>query len=153
MDWLGEIPRHWTTQRNKHIFREIDERSDTGEEELLSVSHLTGVTPRSEKNVTMFMAETLGGYKLCSPGDLVINTMWAWMGALGTSDYKGTVSPSYNVYRVRQNENFNAKYLDLLYRTPQHVAEINRFWGFCTTPPNSLIFAKAPPDIRNCFCT
>ena len=59
---IGMIPAHWTVEQNKWIFEEIDERSQTGEEELLSVSHITGVTPRSEKEVYMFMAETLEGY-------------------------------------------------------------------------------------------
>ena len=48
----------------------------------LSVSHLTGVTPRSQKNITMFMAVSYIGHKLCYPGDLVLNTMWAWVGAV-----------------------------------------------------------------------
>jgi type I restriction enzyme S subunit len=47
----------------------------------------------------MFMAETYVGHKLCRPGDLVINTMWAWMGALGVAGVGGLVSPSYGVYR------------------------------------------------------
>ena len=57
------------------------QRSLSGEETLLTVSHITGVTPRSEKNVNMFMAETMAGYNVCHKGDLIINTMWAWMGA------------------------------------------------------------------------
>jgi len=52
--WLGEIPAHWEIERARWLFRERDQRSDTGEEELLTVSHLTGVTPRSEKDVNMF---------------------------------------------------------------------------------------------------
>ncbi len=48
LPWLGEVPAHWTTRRAKYLFREVDERSQTGKEVLLSVSHLTGVTPRSE---------------------------------------------------------------------------------------------------------
>jgi hypothetical protein len=55
----------------------------TGEEELLSVSHTTGVTPRSQKNVTMFKAESYVGHKVARSNDIVINTMWAWMSALG----------------------------------------------------------------------
>ena len=46
LDWLGSIPAHWGLLRAKRLFREVDERSKTGKEELLSVSHLTGVTPR-----------------------------------------------------------------------------------------------------------
>ena len=126
---IGQIPLHWKVRRNKHIFEEINERSTTGEEELLTVSHITGVTPRSEKEVNMFLAETFEGYKICRPGDLVINTMWAWMGALGTTEYEGIVSPSYNVYRLRKAETgqYTPKYLDFLYRTPAYVCEITRF--------------------------
>lgn len=75
MTWLGAVPAHWTLLRAKRLFREVDERSKTGKEELLSVSHLTGVTPRRLKTVTMFMAESNVGHKVCRPGDLVINTL------------------------------------------------------------------------------
>ena len=122
--WLGEVPAHWEVARNKVLFQEIDERSDDGDEELLTVSHLTGITPRSEKNVNMIMAETLEGYKKCHKGDLVINTMWAWMGALGISPLDGVVSPSYNVYRPRHAQRLNPGYYDHLYRTSQHVVEM-----------------------------
>ena len=48
--------------------------------------HISRVsTPRSEKTITMFMAESYVGHKICRPGDLVINTMWAWMGAFGVA--------------------------------------------------------------------
>ena len=103
--WLGEIPAHWETERARWLFRERDERSDTGEEELLTVSHLSGVTPRSEKDVNMFEAETTEGYKVCPAGDLVINTLWAWMGAMGVSPVDGIVSPAYNVYEPDRDLN------------------------------------------------
>ena len=56
MQWLPSVPEHWDEQRAKVFFREVDERSRTGEEELLSVSHLTGVTPRSQKSVLITMS-------------------------------------------------------------------------------------------------
>lgn len=96
--WLGEIPVHWEIERARWLFRERDVRSKTGDEEMLTVSHITGVTPRSEKNVNMFEAETNEGYKVCEPGALVINTLWAWMGAMGVAPVRGIVSPAYNVY-------------------------------------------------------
>ncbi|MBK8800762.1 MAG: restriction endonuclease subunit S [Fibrobacteres bacterium] len=125
VDWLGEIPAHWSTLRAKFVFREIDDRSVSGDEELLSVSHLTGVTPRSEKNITMFMAEDYTGAKLCHEGDLVINTMWAWMGALGVSPLEGIVSPAYGVYR-QHRDGLLPKFADWLFRTPDYVAEYTR---------------------------
>jgi len=123
MRWLPAVPEHWNEQRAKTFFREVDERSKTGEEELLSVSHLTGVTPRSQKNVTMFKAASYVGSKLCQPGDIVINTLWAWMAALGASSHVGIVSPAYGVYRPHHADSFNPAYLDYLLRTRAYVAE------------------------------
>ncbi len=123
IEWLGEIPEHWEVKPAKWYYREVDERSSTGFEELLSVSHITGVTPRSEKNITMFMAESYVGHKLCREGDLVINTMWAWMAALGIARQTGIVSPSYAVYRPIQKDAFLPQFIDLLLRTKPYVAE------------------------------
>ena len=123
MRWLPPVPEHWNEQRAKTFFREVDERSRTGQEELLSVSHLTGVTPRSQKNVTMFKAASYVGSKLCQPGDIVINTLWAWMAALGASRHTGIVSPAYGVYRPHRADSFNPAYLDYLLRTRAYTAE------------------------------
>ena len=115
-----KYPSRWQLYRGKQLFRVIDERSNKGTEELLSVSHITGITPRSQKNVTMFKSESLIGYKLCQIGDIVANTMWTWQGAIGVSKYYGVVSPAYNVYRQKK-EYFNPEYLDLLLREHQLV--------------------------------
>jgi hypothetical protein len=123
---VASVPSHWENQRAKLIFREVDERVDDGVGELLTVSHITGVTPRSEKpDVTMFRADSVEGYKRCKKNDLVINTMWAWMGALGFSNYDGVVSPSYNVYRLKQKA--NPIFLDYLLKSPEYIAEITRW--------------------------
>ncbi|WP_033411694.1 restriction endonuclease subunit S [Methylosarcina fibrata] len=125
MPWLPNIPEHWDEQRAKVFFREVDDRSRTGDEELLSVSHLTGVTPRSQKNVTMFKAESYAGHKLCRPGDIVVNTLWAWMAALGAARHTGLVSPAYGVYRPHNPEDFSPAYLDYLLRIRAYVSEYN----------------------------
>jgi type I restriction enzyme S subunit len=123
--WLSQIPAHWETERSRWLFSERDNRSETGEEELLTVSHLTGVTPRSEKNVNMFEAKTTEGYKLCYAGDLVINTMWAWMGAMGVSQVDGVVSPSYNVYIP--SDRLDPSYVDAVVRIPVFPQEVTRY--------------------------
>ena len=116
VEWLGDVPEHWGVRRAKFFYREVDERSTTGTEELMSVSHITGVTPR-KKTVTMFLAESNIGYKLCRPGDIVINTMWAYMAALGVARQNGLVSPFYGVYRSLNTERLNHDYIDSLLRT------------------------------------
>ena len=123
--WIGAIPEHWKVERARWLFRERDQRSATGDEELLTVSHLTGVTPRSEKEVYMFEAETTEGYKLCMQGDLVINTLWAWMGAMGVSFVDGIVSPAYNVYEP--TDRLDPNYLDALSRLPVFAQEVTRY--------------------------
>ena len=123
MSWLPPVPAHWIEQRAKTFYREVDERSRTGQEELLSVSHLTGVTPRSQKKVTMFKAASYIGAKVARPGDIVINTLWAWMAALGASRHLGIVSPAYGVYRPYEGDSFNPAYLDYLLRTRAYVSE------------------------------
>ena len=123
IEWLGEVPEHWELRPAKWYFLETDERSKTGLEEMLSVSHITGVTPRSEKNITMFMAASNVGHKLCRPEDLVINTMWAWMAALGVAKQAGIVSPSYGVYRPHRSSGLLGNYADLLLRTEPYKSE------------------------------
>lgn len=126
VEWFREAPKHWVVTRNKDIFEERGALSISGDETLLTVSHITGVTRRTEKNVNMFMAETMEGYKLCNKGDLIINTMWAWMGALGTANEDGICSPAYGVYKPKKFQQYNHRYFDYLYRTPNAISEMTR---------------------------
>jgi type I restriction enzyme S subunit len=125
IQWLGEIPAHWEIERTRWLFQERDERSETGEEDLLTVSHITGVTLRSEKDVNMFEAESNEGYKICLTGDLVINTLWAWMGAMGVAPMNGIVSPAYNVYQPGRR--LEPGFIDALVRIPVFAQEVTRY--------------------------
>ena len=113
--WLGDVPVHWEVWRGKAILRPVDVRSETGDEELLTVSAQRGVVPRKSANVTMFKAESYVGYKLCWPGDLVINSLWAWAHGLGVSLHHGIVSSAYGVYRPLPRA--NARFIHLLVRS------------------------------------
>lgn len=121
-------PSHWQRVRNKNLFYESSALSVTGQEKLLTVSHLTGITPRSEKsNVNMIEAESLEGYRIVEVGDLVINTMWAWMGALGMSRISGLVSPAYGVYRPLPEAEMDYRFFDYLYRSRPYIIEMTRY--------------------------
>jgi hypothetical protein len=65
----GVVPDDWTVVRSKFLFRERKEVSDTGDEDLLSASHISGISRRSEKDVNMFLAETNEGYKIVRSGE------------------------------------------------------------------------------------
>lgn len=145
VEWLPVLPEDWGIHRAKYSFQEVDDRSEAGNEELLSVSHKTGVTPRSQKNITMFMAESYEGHKVCRPGDIVVNTMWAWMAAIGVSRHVGIVSPAYGIYRPRSADRFAPKFLDYLLRTEVYRAEYLRSSRGMTTSRLRLY----PPDFLN----
>ncbi len=68
----------WSRVPFRRLFREIDSRSATGSETLLSVSQTRGVVPQSELGDRRQYAETLVGYKRCARGDLVVNRMWVY---------------------------------------------------------------------------
>ncbi len=117
VEWLGDVPAHWKVRRGKTLFQPVDVRSETGNEELLTVSAERGVVPRKSANVTMFEAESYVGYKLCWPGDLVINSLWAWAHGLGVSQYHGIVSSVYGVYRLLPKFKNYASFIHQLVRS------------------------------------
>lgn len=126
--WLGAFPEHWQVLRIKNLFQEMDNRSETGSEELLSVSQYTGITPKREslenEDDHITNAESLVGYKLVAKQDLIINIMLAWNGSLGVSPYNGITSPAYCVYRIK-GEN-NPEYFGYLFSTAMFKAEFRK---------------------------
>ena len=117
LEWLGEVPEHWEVRRGKTVFWSVDERSETGTEELMTVSSDRGVVPRDSASVTMFKAKSYVGHKLCWPGDLVINSLWAWSRGLGVSPYHGIVSTAYGVYRVQRESRALPDFIHSLMRS------------------------------------
>jgi type I restriction enzyme S subunit len=124
LKWLNFVPSGWEVRRAKGVFKSIDVRSKTGKEELLTVSSSSGVVPRSQKAVNMFMAKSYVGHKLCWPGDLVINSLWAWMQGLGVSCNHGMISSAYGVYRPRREFDGYGRYFHYLLRSAAYKLEL-----------------------------
>ena len=126
VEWIGMIPKHWELQRFKSIFTECKSVTETGQEDLLSVSEYYGVARRIDKmedGKYESRADSLVGYKVCKKDDLVINIMLAWKRGLGFSDFDGIVSPAYAVYR---GKDIAPHYFHYLMRTDMYVAEYKR---------------------------
>lgn len=120
MEWLGEVPEHWTLRPMWTDFRRV-KRVGFGEEELLSVYRDHGVVPKSSRDDNFNNpSEDLNTYQLVVPGDLVINKMKAWQGSVAVSDYQGIVSPAYFVYTALHSE--CSRYLHYLMRSPEYTA-------------------------------
>ncbi len=128
--WITSIPENWDLIRIKYLYNEIVDLSQSGDEELLSVSNYTGVRPKtesiSEEGDNLTNAASLVGYKLVKKGDLVINIMLAWNASLGVSDFDGIVSPAYCVYRLKDLENNNPRFFNYLFKTEKYKAVFKR---------------------------
>ncbi len=125
IEWIGEIPEHWEVKKLKYIFKEINDRSKTGEEELLSLSKYQGVIPKSSLEERAGMAKTLVGYKKVYQNNLVINKMQAVNGLLAVSKIEGITSPDYSVYRTISDK-YNIDYYGSLLNQSMYLSEFKK---------------------------
>lgn len=105
----------------RYLVEEIDERSGA-ELPLLSVSIHLGVRRRDEITDDEPRADTLDTYKRCRRGDVVVNRMRAFQGALGVAPIDGLVSPDYAV--LRPSDAADARFVAYVLRSPWGVAEM-----------------------------
>lgn len=119
--WLRQVPAAWELRRIKTLFREKDERSGQKEGLLLSLTRTRGLTPLAAASNRLSSAEDLSRYKVCQPGDIVMNRMQAWSGMFALSSYKGLVSPDYSVFTTIALS--NPKYFEYLFRAPLLVEQ------------------------------
>ena len=91
--WLGDIPQHWEVRRLKHLLREVDERSITGTEPLLSMRMHHGLVLFTEHFSRPPQASTLVGFKIVRPGQFVVNRMQAGNGVIFRVGFDGVSQP------------------------------------------------------------
>ena len=127
--WIGDIPSGWDVKLLKFVFNPIREKSETGEEELLSVMIRKGVVKRrdylGDDADHLTRSESLIGYIKCSKGNLVNNIMKMGFYCLGISDYDGIVSPGYSVFEMIESNN-SPKFWDYLLKTEIYVSEYRK---------------------------
>lgn len=134
-DRLGERRRALPSERMSHLIGHgerlkwcLSERDERAGREwlhlpLLSVSINWGVKRRDTVTSDLSRAEDLSGYKICRRGDLVVNRMRAFQGAIGVAAEDGVVSPDYSVIRVGQQ--LDSVWLEFLMRTSGFVSEMS----------------------------
>lgn len=113
--WVPRVPEHWSLLRAKNFLREIDDRSKTGEETLLSMRMQRGLVPHNDVSVKRIAPENLIGYKKVQPDDLVLNRMQAGNAMFFRASQPGLVSPDYAVFRLLRDD--NPEYLGHLFRS------------------------------------
>lgn len=136
VDWLGKIPSSWTTKKIESLFEFKNEKVSDKEFEPLSVTY-GGIKKQIE---TAAKSDDGDNRKKVLKGDIVINGRSDRKGALGVSEYTGSVSFIYQVLR-RRSDSTNLKYFHHLLRSNIFSEEFYK-WGrgivddLWTTPSN-----------------
>ncbi|MDX3779748.1 restriction endonuclease subunit S [Streptomyces europaeiscabiei] len=132
-------------QRLKYVYRVVDQRAGVSQPPLLAVSIHRGVVPRNMLTDDLPRAEDLSNYKLCEKGDIVLNRMRAFQGAIGISPMRGIVSPDYMVLRPFLAA--EARYLHHLFRSHWFVGEMSaRLRGIGGTENGSVRTPRINPE-------
>jgi type I restriction enzyme S subunit len=119
---LSQAPPGWRQIRAKYLYRVVDERAGHESLPLLAVSIHHGVVPRDSLTDDEPRADDLSGYKRCALGDVVINRMRAFQGAVGVAPQPGIVSPDYVV--LRMVDGVDVRYFHHLFRSTWFVGEM-----------------------------
>lgn len=119
------LPEGWRSVPFWSLFYR-DKQIGFPEEELLSVYREYGVIRKEDRDDNHNRAgDDLASYQLVEPGDLVLNKMKTWQGALGISGYRGIVSPAYFVYKSRNSE--SSEFLHYALRSRYYVTQYASF--------------------------
>lgn len=100
VSWADRFPEHWPVKYLKHLFKEVDFRTTTGEEPLFSLRMSGQLIRHKEVSDKPITSEQLIGYKVVQPGQLVMNRMRASMGLFAVAKEHGLVSPDYAVFDI-----------------------------------------------------
>lgn len=124
LPWLASVPEHWEVRRSKYVFREVDKRSETGDETQLSMSQIHGLVESSKIDTWRLRSESYAGGKLCEAGDLVLNRLKAHLGVFAHASIPGVISPDYTVFR--RVDDAEVRYFEHLYKSPIYKTELRK---------------------------
>jgi len=104
IEWIGEIPAHWQARRFKYLFSQSQLPVRPGDG--VVTSYRDGqVTLRSNRRLSGYTEAILeGGYQGVRKGQLVLNSMDAFEGAIGVSESDGKCTPEYVVCDALSDE-------------------------------------------------
>ncbi|MGC5328189.1 restriction endonuclease subunit S [Brevibacillus sp. SYSU BS000544] len=124
VEWIGEMPEHWSLTKVKYLLDESIEKSIEGKEEPLSMSQQFGIVKSTELYIPHATSSYIGG-KLVYKNYLVFNKLKAHLGVFAVSPYNGVVSPDYAVYVGKQGT--FVKFLEYLFKTKKCIQQFKRY--------------------------
>jgi len=115
VEWIGEIPEHWEVLFNRRLFREKPRKINSSSEMALSLSQVDGVIPSETMKERSLSPSHRDNFKLCLPGDLIVNRFKGHLGVFFKSEYRGIITFHYGVFEPEKG--VDSKYFELLFHT------------------------------------
>ena len=125
INFLVNDDRNWKKEKAKWIFEEINIKNQVNEE-LLAVTQDRGVIPKSMCEENFVSPNSYEGLKLVVENDFVIS-LRSFQGGIEHSNYRGIVSPAYNIIRLKpefNHENYLAFY-KYYFKSPKLISLLN----------------------------
>jgi len=116
VEWIGKVPAHWKGTKAKFLF--VQSRLPVRKEDGVVTAYRNGqVTLRSNRRTEGYTVAILEqGYQGIRKGQLVLNSMDAFAGAIGVSDSDGKCSPEYVICDPIDQDEIIQSYYALLLR-------------------------------------
>ncbi|HXB33814.1 MAG TPA: restriction endonuclease subunit S [Puia sp.] len=151
VEWLGEIPEHWTVKRLKYVFKILKRIAGKLGHNVLSITQ-DGIKIKDTESGEGQLSMDYSKYQFVYEGDFAMNHMDLLTGYVDISKYPGVISPDYRVFELIE-ANSNKQYMLLLlqlgyknkifYAYGQGVSMLGR-WRFPAENFNDFLFPVPP---------
>jgi len=154
VEWLGEVPEHWTIKRFKTLFKIRKRIAGALGYDVLSVTQ-KGIKIKDTESGEGQLSMDYSKYQLVYKGDYAMNHMDLLTGFVDISKYDGVTSPDYRVFTIEDGGSFPEYYLyflqmgyinKLFFPFGQGAAHIGR-WRLPTEAFNEFL-APCPPLVE-----
>jgi type I restriction enzyme S subunit len=115
IEGVGQVPAHWQIVQNRRLFTEKSRKITNPDEMPLSLSQVDGVIPSDEMKERSLSPSHRDNFKLCLPGDLILNRFKAHLGVFFESPYRGAITYHYGVFEP--HDGIQTKYFEFLFHT------------------------------------
>lgn len=127
VEWIGEIPKHWSVIPSKFLFANCDERRREGDVQL-TASQKYGMISQEEymrrENARIVLADKgLENWKHVEPFDFVIS-LRSFQGGLEMSEVPGCATWHYIILRARQR--IHPYYYKWLFKSSMYITTLQR---------------------------
>ncbi|MCP1638573.1 type I restriction enzyme S subunit [Streptococcus gallinaceus] len=136
VDWIGEVPEHWSITKIKWMFEIVKRIYGIEGRPVLSITQ-NGIKIKNTDENEGQMAESYEKYQIVNINDFAMNSMDLLTGWVDCSKYEGVTSPDYRVFRFRNDKIQNHRYYNYLfqlcytsrvfYRLGQGVSNLGRW--------------------------